>query len=296
MLEEKMKHLKKNILWIACCFALGACSSTIKSTPEYNNPPAALKEKMKSVMPNFEPWVYDTEKKFSTIGEALKDDDLDWAKRLNIKNIDNIRIVKTEFFPMPQDSQLLSDLEFLGWGSPAENARNMGYTIFIRPDQNEPKVRAEQIALVYLMEGMGRTRFLYRSLVEQRSLDAPDQPLLIEAKKLAKCAVINGKVAITCSILGTKPQNHKEFEKARQEAEKIKKSEKDKQDKVRKEFEMLQKDNLMLQDIKNEKIQNEKKQMNLSSPAKINNAVNNPISSPYSSFTRDKIIDKFIIK
>jgi hypothetical protein len=309
---EKMNTFKNSCalksVFIACCLILSACVNTIKSTPEYHSPPAALKEKMKSVMPSFEPWIYDTERRFAATGEMPSGNDIDWAKRLNIKNIDNIRIVKTEFFPMPQDSQLLSDLEFLGWGSPYENTRNMGYTIFIRPEQDSEKVRAEQIALIYLMENMGRSRFLYRSLVEQRSLDAADQPLLIEAKKLATCAVINGKVAFTCSVLGTKPKNHAEFEKARKEAEKAQKLEQDKRDKLRKEFQHLQKDNLLLDEIKNEKSggndannTNDTKDainkiLNTSKNGGNSNIGAKPISAPNASSLREKTIDGFIIK
>ena len=252
-----LKQCIRNIsIAVSCMFLFGCASNSIQSTPEYHNPPAALKEKMKSVMPSYEPWLAEVEQKFAIIGELPSESDLDWAKRLGIKNINNIRIYKTEFFPMPQDGELLSDLELLGWGSPHEDARTMGYTIFIRPETDTPKLRAEKIAEIYIMENMGRSKFLYRNLIEQRSLDLKDRPIWIESQKLTKCAVINGKVGFGCSVFGTKPINHKQMEKERLANEKIRKeSEKaeKKQEQIKKEFQEIQKDNLLLKEIEQDK-------------------------------------------
>ncbi len=255
-----LKQLKNVSIAVSCLFLFGCASNEIKSTPEYHNPPAAVREKMKSVMPSFEPWVAEVEQKFALISEIPAASDLDWARRLGIRNVDNIRIYRTEFFPMPQDGELLNDLELLGWGSPHEDARNMGYTIFIRPENDTQQVRVQQIAEIYLMENIGRSRFLYRTLVEQRSLDEKDRPINIEAKKLAKCAVIDGKIGFGCSVSGTKPVNHNQMEKQRQEEQKIKKEvekaqkiEAEKEAKIKKEFSEIQKDNLLLKEIEQDK-------------------------------------------
>jgi hypothetical protein len=259
MLKKCVRTISSISVAVSCIFLSGCASNSIQSTPEYQNPPVAVKEKMKSVMPSFEPWLVEVEQKFGLIGEPLSDADVDWARRLGIRNINNIRIYRTEFFPMPQDGELLSDLELLGWGSPHEDARNMGYTIFMRPETDTPKTRSEQLALIYIMENMGRSRFLYRNLIEQRSLELKDRPIWIEAQKLSKCAVIDGKIGFGCTVFGTKPINHKQMEKdrqvaekARKEAEKAQKEEDKKQEKIRKEFSEIQKDNLMLKELENE--------------------------------------------
>jgi len=245
MLNILLKSIFKPVALVAASGILlsGCASNSIESTPEYTSPPAALKEKMKSVMPNYEPWVAEVEKKFSTIGESISQADLEWADRLGIQNTNNIRIVKTEYFPMPQDGELLKDLELLGWGSPYEDARNMGYTIFIRPDRDTPKTRAEQLALIYIMENMGRSRFLYRSLVEQRMASEDDRPIMLEAKKLAKCAPLkNGKSTYSCKFTGTKPANQKAMEEAKKEQDKAIEQRKN-------DLETIKKNNLLEQEI-----------------------------------------------
>lgn len=173
----------------------------------YNQPPAALKEKMKMIYPAFDSWQQNVQQQFAGRGMPLSGDDLAWANTLGITGVQNIRIIESDYFPMPNSGFLIDELERLNWGSPYEDARNMGYSIFIRAKSNTPQQRAKQLALIHIMEKMGDSRFNYRRLIEQRMIaDIKDQPIEKMAAQLQQCKRnALGKLSVSCYIFGMKP-------------------------------------------------------------------------------------------
>ncbi len=274
---QKIKNISYLTIVLATIQLVGCASNPVDSTPQYHNPPAAIKEKMKSIMPIYEPWIGEVEEKFADKGELPTQQDIDWAKQLGIKNINKIRIIKTEYFPMPQDGELFRELELLEWGSPYEDVRNMGYIIFVRPANDSPKIRAEQIALISIMEDIGRSRFLYRYLVEQRAdLSKERRPLILQSNQLAKCAPINKtRFNLGCRFGGIKSEHQQQFEEEQKKAEKSRKKalkeEEEKEKRFKNEINNLQKDNLLEQEIIEEmtnKNRNYNKNLDLTLPLK----------------------------
>lgn len=209
IISEK-KYILNLVLLSLGIGMLSACSNVnyIESNREYDQPPAAVREKLKMFMPMYEAWLNSTIVEYNKYGTPLSEQDVQWAKTLGIQNISQIKIVRRDFFPMPDNLFLSDELERVGMGSPYEDARNMGYLIFIRPDFDTPQTRAHQLAKIYLMEKLGAARFIYRQLSEMRMVqDKKDQPLNIEASRLVKCLPENGKITLACKIGGNRPEN-----------------------------------------------------------------------------------------
>lgn len=171
---------------LALSILVSACVASSQSTPEelqrLEHPPATVKAKVEKFFPLALAWYNHTEQQLLPQGRALSAKEQAIARQLGVKQIEKVRILALETFPLPEDKALRTEAERYGLGSPNEAGRTMGYAVLLKTKYASDKtLLAHELVHVQQIERMGQAHFLKRYLLEMETIGYTRSPLELEA-------------------------------------------------------------------------------------------------------------------
>lgn len=178
-----MRHL---FLHTSLLLSLSACSLVLqpsaKELQALDHPPSAVQAKLAPLLPAAVAWYAQTEQQFAPQGRGLTAQEQTIAQKLGVKHPEQVRVVVTRDFPLPQDAVLRKVAESYGMGSPFAGGFTLGHTILLKPDYAKEKyMLTHELVHVSQVERMGREAFVKRYLTEMEMLGYARSPLELEA-------------------------------------------------------------------------------------------------------------------
>lgn len=165
---------------LAGCRGVGPPGAAQAPSPE--EPPAAVRLKLKRFYPRVRAWYDAVETRCLPLGRPLTAQEMDDARRLGVLRPQDVRVVVLNAFPMPEDAELRAEAERHGLGSRTEAGRTMGHAILLKAwALDAPTVLRHELVHVAQMDRLGREGFLRRYLMELEMLGYAGSPLELEA-------------------------------------------------------------------------------------------------------------------
>lgn len=156
--------------------------TTSEETRALESPSPQVLEKIELLFPLAFSWYQSVEAEYISHGRALSDQEIVIARKLGVTNPENVRIVVLTEFPLPSNSELLSESRRFGFGSTNERGRTNGYVIMLKPEvAQDATVIAHELVHVSQVERLGRRAFVKRYLLELEVLGYARSPLELEA-------------------------------------------------------------------------------------------------------------------
>lgn len=150
--------------------------------PLLDQPPAAVRIKLERFYPRVRAWYNAVEGRYLPLGRPLAAHEMDDARRLGLRQPQDVRVVVLEAFPMPEDVEFREEAERHGLGSSMEAGRTMGHAILLKPwAADDPTALRHELVHVVQMDRLGREGFLRRYLLELEMLGYARSPLELEA-------------------------------------------------------------------------------------------------------------------
>jgi hypothetical protein len=113
---------------------------------------------------------------------SLSEQEIVIAHKLGVTSPENVRIVVLEEFPLPRDTELLSEAKRFGFGSNNERGRTNGYVIMLKSEvAQDATVITHELVHVAQIERLGCEAFVKRYLLELQVLGYTRSPLELEA-------------------------------------------------------------------------------------------------------------------
>ena len=180
--------LSASAIWMF--FSLG-CSSSSALTPaelrELDAPPPAVTATVDRELALVRDWYSAVGEGQSAHGRSLTSEELREASALGITHPENVRVVITDTFPLPEQPEAKKLARALGLGSSAEGGRTHVATIFVKKRYASAAwLLRHELVHVGQIERMGVDRFLRRYLTELRVVGYARAPLEVEANRRSR--------------------------------------------------------------------------------------------------------------
>ena len=122
------------------------------------------------------------EELYISTGRKLSSEELDLARKMDIKYPEKIRVAVVEEFPLPEDEILREKFISFGFNSPETLGRNYGYAVTLKPRaKSNLSVLSHEFVHVAQVERTDRRHWVERYLVEILRFGYFGAPLEIEA-------------------------------------------------------------------------------------------------------------------
>ena len=135
-----------------------------------------------SVAPRALTWFNEQEARWILRGRSLDTKETVIAQRMGVQHPEQVRVVVTPEFPMPDDPTLRKEAQLMGLGSPQAGGFSMGYAVLIKPKYAHASwLLAHELVHVGQRERLGTEPFVRRYLLELHILGYSRSPLELEA-------------------------------------------------------------------------------------------------------------------
>ena len=178
--------MRHHFLHTSLLLSLSACSLVLqpsaKELQALDHPPPIVQTKLAPLLPAAVAWYTQTEQRLAPQGRGLTAQEQAIAHMLGVIHTEQVRVIVTHDFPLPQDPILRKAAEGYGMSSPFAGGFTLGHTILLKPDYAKEKyILAHELVHISQVERMGREAFVRRYLTEMEMLGYIRSPLELEA-------------------------------------------------------------------------------------------------------------------
>lgn len=159
-------------------FVLASCEQRSQFDLLHSPPPELLAEVEPLIQPSIDFTLANQQLAFEQ-GKVLSAEQKQLAQRIGIQDIDKIRVLYVDDFPLPEDKKLLALAKKIGIDSPYTAGFTYGYGIFIR--KGKDFVLPHELIHVRQFEKLGIEAFLKRYMLELAVMGYRAAPLEVEA-------------------------------------------------------------------------------------------------------------------
>ncbi len=175
-------------IWLFLALTVQGCAG---DRPSPGRGPAAASDDTRPAVAELVPaaatWYRELQERFNSRGRALTNRERQLAASLGVEEVEVVRVVVLERFPVPEDPALRAEAPRYGLGTCRFAALAIGHLILIKPRAvDDLKLLAHEFVHVAQQEEWGTEESVRRLLAQYRRFGPFAAPLEVEAREMVE--------------------------------------------------------------------------------------------------------------